>query len=202
MLTLYCVPTLTVYQPPNNWGLTLFSEFNCFTLNCKQEWKKNNSVTDSFLENRRMRQEGLFSLCLFCFTYSIDPHAEILGTTSCIQGWKLCSLEKWVSLYVDDMIVYLADHHSSLTNLLSIIDNFVQYTVNLLSSWLMISFKTYYPPRVCLRFQCISPIWAKKFNFPSLGTLIVILSWWSSLLWRKFYTCKNTSLKWYTCLQF
>lgn len=78
----------------------------------------NGRVSRPFSHHRGARQGCLLSPLLF--SIAIEPHAQILSHSPDMQGMWIGTLEERVSLYVDDMLLYL----STIMKVLKIIQDF------------------------------------------------------------------------------
>lgn len=81
--------------------------------------------SDSFLIRRGTRQGWPLSPLLFAL--AIEPLAALIRSIPAIVGLTIESLEEKVSLYADDMLIYLADPLSSLPAFLKIIPEFCRF---------------------------------------------------------------------------
>lgn len=86
----------------------------------------NGSVSASFKIHRGTRQGCPLSPLLFAL--AIEPLAAKLRTNDILQGFLVGDLEERVSLYADDMLLYLRDSDESLTTAVSLIREFGDFS--------------------------------------------------------------------------
>lgn len=79
----------------------------------------NTSISKPFLIKRGTRQRCPLSPLLFAL--AIEPLEALIRSSGEVRGLMIGGLEGKVSLYADDMLIYLADPQSSLPTLLDII---------------------------------------------------------------------------------
>lgn len=84
------------------------------------------SISGSFPISRGTRQGCPPSPLLFAL--AIEPLGELLRSSSSVNGLVLGGLEELVSIYADNMFIYLANPQSSLPTLLCIIQDFCHYS--------------------------------------------------------------------------
>uniref|UniRef100_A0AAR2JMN7 Reverse transcriptase domain-containing protein n=1 Tax=Pygocentrus nattereri TaxID=42514 RepID=A0AAR2JMN7_PYGNA len=98
----------------------------------------NNNISPYFALSRGTRQGSLLSPLLFAIV--IEPLAIALRTNKDIKGIVRAEGEHKVSLYADDMILYLSDASTSLPVVLNLLSDFGKisgYRVNTQKSELM-----------------------------------------------------------------
>lgn len=86
----------------------------------------NGYISDPFPLGRGTRQGCPLSPLLFALI--MEPLAELINSTLAIEGWTIAGITEKLSLYADDMLVYLADPMSSLESLLDTVEVFGLYS--------------------------------------------------------------------------
>lgn len=82
----------------------------------------NNLISDTFSINRGTRHRcPLFPLL---FTISIEPLANLIWTTSLVEGVKIGQKEFKIGMFADNVILYLANPSDLLDNIDSIFKSF------------------------------------------------------------------------------
>lgn len=86
----------------------------------------NGYVSDPFPLGRGTRQGCPLSPLLFALV--MEPLAELINSNATIEGWSIAGITEKLSLYADDMLVYLADPMASLDSLLETVEVFGAYS--------------------------------------------------------------------------
>lgn len=86
----------------------------------------NGYVSDPFPLERGTRQGCPLSPLLFALI--MEPLAAFINQNTAIEGWSIAGITEKLSLYADDMLVYLANPNSSLDALLSTVEEFGSYS--------------------------------------------------------------------------
>lgn len=98
----------------------------------------NRTISDSFYLKRGTRQGCPLSPLLFALT--VEPLAEAIRSNSCIHGFHTSNTINKISLYADDILLYITQPQVSLPAVLKIINTFGKFSgfkVNLEKSELM-----------------------------------------------------------------
>lgn len=98
-----------------------------YKLNVEQHGTRLMAVSGPFPLERETRQGCPLSPLLFALI--MEPRSALINTSTVIEGWNVAGITEKLSLYADDMLVYLADPQSSLVALLDMVDEFGGYSV-------------------------------------------------------------------------
>lgn len=88
--------------------------------------KVNRYISDPFPLGRGTRQ-GCSLSPLLC-ALIMEPLKALINGNNTIKGWSIAGVTEKLSLYADDMLVYLVDPQSSLEALLDTVDEFGVYS--------------------------------------------------------------------------
>lgn len=82
----------------------------------------NGYISDPFPLEKGTRQGCLLSPLLFALV--MEPLSTYINGNSAIEGWSIGGITEKLSLYADDMLVYLANPKSSLESLFDSVEEF------------------------------------------------------------------------------
>lgn len=86
----------------------------------------NNTISKPFSLHRSTRQGCPLSPLLF--TLAIEPLAIAVRTRRNISGIRIWDMEHHIALYADDIIFFLTDLRNSIPNLITLLENFGEFS--------------------------------------------------------------------------